>query len=315
MHWCASPYYSRLQGQAFDCGTCQSCRRKRVSDWSLRLKHEFRSRKNTGVFLTLTYDDLHLVDLSKHVFQNFIKRVRIDLDRFADKLKVKYFGCGEYGPKTHRPHYHIAILGITLKQYRTLFLTPRWTRNRTNTDRLWTDSNWDNGHITATPLTDERCYYVAGYIQKKLGNAAVREFQLQSRGIGLDYCLAHAESIIANLHIKDGKYKKGVPRYYRKKLGITEEHYKDVIYNAYYKSLMDYIRETGLSPFLEHTNPYRVKLLRKYMDMDRNPGCDGYLIHPKIPFINDNYLDWRRRQAKQHNANLEAKYRDSRSKV
>lgn len=46
--------------------------------------------------------------LNKHDLQNFIKRFR----NYAKKIlgfcpEIKYFGVGEYGPKTFRPHYHL----------------------------------------------------------------------------------------------------------------------------------------------------------------------------------------------------------------
>lgn len=42
--------------------------------------------------------------------QDFIKRLRINLDRhYGIKDKFSFFCCGEYGPTSYRPHYHILL--------------------------------------------------------------------------------------------------------------------------------------------------------------------------------------------------------------
>ena len=41
------------------CGKCLPCQKKRRSDWSFRLEQEYLS-SDSALFITLTYDDLHL---------------------------------------------------------------------------------------------------------------------------------------------------------------------------------------------------------------------------------------------------------------
>lgn len=54
-------------------------------------------------FITLTYDDEHLplgMSLVPKDLQDFLKRFR---SRIAP-IKVRYYGVGEYGDQTQRPH-------------------------------------------------------------------------------------------------------------------------------------------------------------------------------------------------------------------
>ena len=75
------------------CGKCYVCRRMRSKSWSVRLLHEF-SEHESNVFITLTYDDLHLPfggNLCKKDFQDFMKRFR-----YFVKKPIKFFACGGY---------------------------------------------------------------------------------------------------------------------------------------------------------------------------------------------------------------------------
>lgn len=46
--------------------------------------------------------------LCKEDLQKFIKRLRFQISKEFDE-EVRYFACGEYGPKTFRPHFHIEL--------------------------------------------------------------------------------------------------------------------------------------------------------------------------------------------------------------
>ena len=46
--------------------------------------------------------------LSKEDLQKFLKRLRFQISKLFDE-EIRYFACGEYGPKTFRPHYHILL--------------------------------------------------------------------------------------------------------------------------------------------------------------------------------------------------------------
>lgn len=97
-----------------------------------------------SVFATLTYEQtdgsLHPRDL-----QLFMKRLRKRMD-----LPVRFFGVGEYGDITWRPHYHVALFGVSLAE-----------------DQLVRES-WGLGHVDVGDLTRQSAAYIAGYVVKKL---------------------------------------------------------------------------------------------------------------------------------------------------
>ena len=68
--------------------------------------------------LNLTYDDAHLPEhgqLWKDELQRFFKRLR------KGGYKFRYVASGEYGEKTRRPHFHIALFGMDFNSDRVLF--------------------------------------------------------------------------------------------------------------------------------------------------------------------------------------------------
>lgn len=89
------------------CGKCIECQQDKTKEWSFRIMDE-ASKYEHNCCLTLTYNDEFLpADLSlvKRDYQLFLKHFRKHVQ------SVRYFGCGEYGGKFLRPHYHIILFG------------------------------------------------------------------------------------------------------------------------------------------------------------------------------------------------------------
>lgn len=57
------------------CGKCIGCRIDKARDWAVRISCEALTSKYRSWFLTLTYDDDHMFDLSldKKIFNNLLK--------------------------------------------------------------------------------------------------------------------------------------------------------------------------------------------------------------------------------------------------
>lgn len=130
----AQDYYSRIYGSgcacisavmshevSVPCGKCYACLIRKRKDMSVRLSHE-ASCHERSCFITLTYNNAHVprnngqITLVPADVQKFIKRLRRYLEYVPKKsvrehAKIRYFAVGEYGRKTHRPHYHIMIFG------------------------------------------------------------------------------------------------------------------------------------------------------------------------------------------------------------
>lgn len=106
------------------CGKCANCRKRRVSAWSFRLLQEEKV-STSAHFITLTYDTATVpitrngyMSLKKRDVQLFLKRLRKAHSGSASS-GIKYYGVGEYGGKTKRPHYHIILFNIDVELVQT----------------------------------------------------------------------------------------------------------------------------------------------------------------------------------------------------
>lgn len=125
------------------CGGCVGCRMARAREWALRCTLELREHDSSR-WCTLTYDDSHLPPtLVKRDLSGFIKRMR------ARGERLRFFGCGEYGERTHRPHYHAILFGLR--------------------EESRVQACWPFGFARVDPLTPAAISYVAGYCAKKVG--------------------------------------------------------------------------------------------------------------------------------------------------
>lgn len=108
------------------CGKCPACLSNKRTDWSFRLRVEMNNSQS-GWFVTLTYNEDQKVDqLSKTDLSTFIRRLRhLNADWVPNKTqslkvsdlpsegaKIRFYGVGEYGSKTFRPHYHILVFNL-----------------------------------------------------------------------------------------------------------------------------------------------------------------------------------------------------------
>ena len=113
------------------CGKCSECVKKRQSSYVVRCIEESRKRGRIW-FLTLTYNDDHLPYVD-----GFPSLCRDDLKKWKKEVRRNYFRsfgvkfpdfsfllCGEYGPRTQRPHYHGLIFG--LDKYHIHLLQSYW---------------------------------------------------------------------------------------------------------------------------------------------------------------------------------------------
>jgi hypothetical protein len=114
------------------CGKCLPCQKKRRSEWSLRLEHEYLF-SDSAFFITLTYNDHHIPrtkegyqTLHKRDLQLYIKRLRNEHTKNISEISkeinkectakpLRYYAVGEYGHKTRRPHYHLILFNYDIK--------------------------------------------------------------------------------------------------------------------------------------------------------------------------------------------------------
>ncbi len=99
-------------------------------------------------FVTLTYDKKNKPEdgsLNPRHTQLFIKRLRKMVPQ-----KIRYYLVGEYGDKTFRPHYHLALFN----------LSPLAS--------VEIEKAWNKGLIHVGELTPDSAQYIVGYVTKKM---------------------------------------------------------------------------------------------------------------------------------------------------
>lgn len=85
--------------------------------------------------------------------------------RFNTGVKIRYFACGEYGEKTHRPHYHAIIFGYDWSDKKK-YATNKRGDIRYKSKQL--NQDWGLGDTEIGSVTPDSCGYVARYLMKKI---------------------------------------------------------------------------------------------------------------------------------------------------
>lgn len=218
------------------CGACIGCRIDRSRDWAMRCMHESQMHER-NCFVTLTYSDENLPEnfsVSVRTHQLFMKSLRNSINK-----PIRFFGCGEYGEQTLRPHYHYLIFDYHPTD--TQFLKTTKQGNKLFTSKSL-EKIWPHGHVWIGAVTYQSAAYVARYIMKKVtGDRApdyysrvhpitkkpvqvYPEFCVQSRrpGIGSTWYDKYKQDCFPSDYlVVDGK-KHPVPKFYTKKLAEEE---------------------------------------------------------------------------------------------
>ena len=88
------------------CGCCSECLKDRSRQWALRILKEAEQYQN-NYFITLTYNDDNLPqdrNLVKSEISDFNKKLKVYLNRKGLESDFRFYGVGEYGSQTARPH-------------------------------------------------------------------------------------------------------------------------------------------------------------------------------------------------------------------
>lgn len=103
-----------------------------------------------SLFATLTFVDPAPLEVSPLEMAGFMRRLRV-----LYPGPLRYFGVGEYGDENYRPHYHLAIFGMSYLQPEYIF-------------EAWKEKKISKGFISVAEFNAERAQYLAGYISKKM---------------------------------------------------------------------------------------------------------------------------------------------------
>lgn len=176
---CEKPYM--IGSLPCACNRCFPCRVNRRRIWAHRIVLESKVSSDS-CFVTLTYAEDYLPKGAglnpKHV-QDWLKRLR----KLVAPQKIRYFVVGEYGERSLRPHYHVALFGIH-----------PWLAGGVSGQSGFVARTWGYGFSYVGELNVDSAMYIAGYCTKKMSsisdpklNGKPKEFTRMSLRPGLGY--------------------------------------------------------------------------------------------------------------------------------
>ena len=147
-------------------------------------------------------------------------------------VKIRFFCCGEYGPKLGRPHYHLILFGI---DFDDKILFKKSKSGNLYTSKVLSDC-WGKGYVTTGAVTLQSAGYVARYCLKKINGQMADahylkidsdtgecfklkpEFATMSRrpGIASDWFKKYSGDVYPKDFVTVGGKKYRPPKYYDK---------------------------------------------------------------------------------------------------
>lgn len=265
------------------CGWCLNCRLDRQNWLTDAMTYEQKKYDYICSFVTFTYDDIYIQDLSNvndddFYFYNgeiipyyserelvyslrrkdardFLKRLRSKINYLYETHNIKNvdlcrkdfkFCCsGEYGDSFGRPHYHFVFFGLDWQFCRELF-----------------ESCWKKGLIDSKPVTPGCFQYVTKYLTKQAhGDQAKqlyddkyieRPFFTHSLGLGKGIILDQYDFIKKhNLsYLTDNNSLRPIPIYYR-------NHFYKSRPKVSYRDTANNMLQAGISSDLDPDMWYR----------------------------------------------------------
>lgn len=155
----------------FPCGRCEPCRINRKRLWTNRLLLE-AGEHGSNAFLTLTYRDERLPrtasgtpTLEPTDVRNWLKRIR----KAVEPARLRFYLVGEYGDRTWRPHYHVALFGFEpCANGRTIQFRGRPMADRCCSYCRLVHSSWGFGDVDVGRMEEGSAKYLCGYVLKKM---------------------------------------------------------------------------------------------------------------------------------------------------
>lgn len=265
------------------CGWCLNCRLDRQNWLTDAMTYEQKKYNYICSFVTFTYDDIHIQDLSNinnddFYFYNgevlpyssdrelvyslrrkdardFLKRLRSKINYLYEKHNIenvdlcrkdfKFCCSGEMGDSFGRPHYHFVFFGLDWQFCRELF-----------------ESCWKKGLIDSKPVTSGCFQYVTKYLTKQAhGDQAKklfddknieRPFFTHSLGLGKGLILDQYDFIKKhNLkYLTDNNTLRPIPIYYRNHLYKSRP-------SVNYANTASNMLQAGINPDLDNSMFYK----------------------------------------------------------
>lgn len=172
------PQNGRFEKIEVACGQCIKCRLKKAGAWANRCGHE-SAMHAVSSFVTCTYDEENKPYGGSVVRVHGQKLIRA-LRQKIRPIKIRYFGCGEYGDEKDRPHYHFIIFGYDFPD-RVLYSENNGMKLY---DSAMLTETWGKGSCKVSDVSPDTMSYVTGYCLKKISGKKADEVNPES---GLKY--------------------------------------------------------------------------------------------------------------------------------
>jgi hypothetical protein len=182
--------------QFVPCNYCKGCRSEYARQWAVRAVHEAQMSSCT-CFITLTYSDKWLPKIlgEPTLFKEDIVKFRKDYrKKYGNGIKLKFFGCGEYGDKLSRPHYHLIVYNHNFDFDKTFHKYSAKGFPLYISSSL--DKLWSKGHTYVGDMSFATAKYCAMYMLKKAkGDLAVPYYSVLDESTGelvsreSEYCI------------------------------------------------------------------------------------------------------------------------------
>jgi len=235
---------------------------KRAREWSWRLYYEFLHAKSAH-FVSYTYAKPPLVagipSLRRLDFVNYFRSLK-------KVAPIKYYGVGEYGEHTKRPHYHAIIFNYPDVED----LVRKWKHGRTHV-----------GQVSYTSVN-----YVTNYMFNKhveVSELVARPFALHSYGLAREYAITakkyHRENKVYHVRNWNGK-PIPMPRYIKKKIW-TDFELKNIGYEQYIEGIKKEDEELDRLA-KEHNVPELYMFQKKVRDLERLENKDQRLNKKRL---------------------------------
>lgn len=326
---CGSPFLTK-GGLYVPCGSCFTCREKRKKEWAHRIVQHMASTGQEASFVLLTYSDEYLPSdgsLKPDHLRLFWMRLR----KLLRPRLIQYYANGEYGEINGRPHYHSIIFNYPP----TLDLRKQEHPYEVLSGPL--QESWPYGYITSDTVSEDSAAYTAGYIQKKLTGdlqsqygTSLPPFSRMSKGIGLLWAQENSEKLKQKLYYTKNGKPQHIPRYYRKKLGITAQDYLSKNLTWLTLKFTEYAHQHSahpLDPFLYDIKSQPITGKKNYekfqkfpkdlLDKNEDSVYIAYIrLSYKLGNVIDGYVvtkhfrDWYLKQLSTENANKKRRWKE-----
>lgn len=187
---------ARYRYSQIPCGECIGCRLDYSREWANRGYLESKLWNN-NYFITLTYDEENITvpevveTREGYVFteieelewsgtvvpeelQKFMKKLRKYFKYHFNHEGIRFMACGEYGPETKRPHYHLILFNCPFPEDSFYNARVDWEKEIYWQNKIL-EKCWNKGISNITEATWNTIAYVARYITKKINGKQSEE--------------------------------------------------------------------------------------------------------------------------------------------